>query len=538
MNLELVDPSGKVQSRAEREVSLPPGSSTLKVPLPALSGGSAQKEQGSLLWSRLRYSIVPVPVATPPSAAVEGTISAGAIAPQIFDLQVAGAGVVRPGARTTLRVRATHPMTGRPVPRVTVQASLDVDNDDDKPSRSRTAVTGRDGFATLEFVVPKDLDEDEYQLGVTVTGTLGGLSAEANGDLPICVALGVVSVRTSLSINGQTVHMRLLAFGEDKKALADQPVTIEIKDPEDTVEYAVHLRTSRFGIAAADWQIPANLRLGDYGIRAKFDDDRYEGAQGWATVKISRYELPTFAVTAKPDRAYYLPGQNAEVEVRADYLFGKPVRRGHVRVVREDHREWNYREQKWDVDEGDVYEGDTDDNGRYVVHVDLTDDHDELADNDYQRFRDLRLAAYFIDASTRRTEQRRFDVRISKEPVHVYIIENSYSLVSSGLPVESISTDYADGTPRPATCGSVGSQSRRRIRRAARWKSLRHVHTNRFGLAKVTGLRVPDEPDSADIYLDFRATDCKGDRQRLGRPGVFRRPGDSRHHEQDPLPPR
>ena len=91
---------------------------------------------------------------------------------------------------------------------------------------------------------------------------------------------------------------------------------------------------------------------------------------------------------------------------------------------------------KWDVHEGDVYEGDTDDNGRYVVHVDLTDDHDELADNDYQRFRDLRLAAYFIDASTRRTEQRRFDVRISKEPVHVYIIEDSYRLVSSGLPVE------------------------------------------------------------------------------------------------------
>ena len=117
--------------------------------------------------------------------------------------------MVRPGARTTLRVRATHPMTGRPVPRVTVQALLDVDNDDDKPSRSRTAVTGRDGFATLEFVVPKDLDEDEYQLGVTVTGTLGGLSAEANGDLPILRgARGCLSTDKPLYQPGQTVHMR------------------------------------------------------------------------------------------------------------------------------------------------------------------------------------------------------------------------------------------------------------------------------------------------------------------------------------------
>jgi uncharacterized protein YfaS (alpha-2-macroglobulin family) len=154
----------------------------------------------------------------------------------------------------------------------------------------------------------------------------------------------LVSTDKPLYQPGQTLHMRLLAFDNDKKAVTDQPATLAISDPDDTLQYRAEVRTSRFGIAAADWQIPENIRLGTYQIHAEFEDRRSRKTDAQAEVKISRYELPTFTVTAKPDRAYYLPGQNAAVEVRSDYLFGKPVRHGHVRVVRETEREWNYRE--------------------------------------------------------------------------------------------------------------------------------------------------------------------------------------------------
>jgi hypothetical protein len=515
MVVELVDPRGVVQSHADRDVSLHPGPTTLKIPLPSLAAGKSRNEENGLLWYRLRYSLTPLPPATPPAKPLEGIISAGEITPQLFDLHVAGAGLVRAGSHTSLRVRATHPMTGRPVARVTVQASLDIESDDGKPLVTRKAVTGRDGLATLELTVPKDLAEDDNAIDVTVTGTLGGLSAQAEGNLPVYrAAFGSLSTDKPLYQPGQTLHMRLMAFGDDKKALADQPVTIEIKDPDDTVQYAAHFRTSRFGIAAADWPIPENLRLGNYRIRGRFDDDRYQSAQGFASVKISRYELPTFTVAAKPDHSYYLPGHNAEVEVRADYLFGKPVSHGHVRLVREDRREWNYREQKWDIEEGAAYEGDTDANGRFVAHLDLTKDHDELAGNDYQRFRDISLAAYFTDSSTRRTEQRRFDLRLTKHPIHVYIITDSYRLVSTGLPVEFfVSTDYADGSPAP--CDVLISWVAKPWKNAAGahtpWElPLRRVHTDRYGLAKVSGLKVPDDPDSADAFLSFHATDRKG----------------------------
>ena len=73
-----------------------------------------------------------------------------------------------------------------------------------------------------------------------------------------------------------------------------------------------------------------------------------DAGQANVKVRISRYDLPNFAVKAQPDRTYYLPGQNAEVKVNADYLFGQPLTHGHVRVVRETEREWNYKEQKWD----------------------------------------------------------------------------------------------------------------------------------------------------------------------------------------------
>jgi hypothetical protein len=62
--------------------------------------------------------------------------------------------------------------------------------------------------------------------------------------------------------------------------------------------------------------------------------------------KVSRYELPQFSVAAKPDKTFYLPGEStAEITVSADYLFGKPVAKGTVKIVREKERRWNYKRQ-------------------------------------------------------------------------------------------------------------------------------------------------------------------------------------------------
>ena len=512
--LELVDPRGVVQAHVGQDTVLPPGSTKLKILLPPAFAQGKESNWRNILWYRLRYTITSIASSESKGTSLIGILSVGEATPGIFELHVAGPAFVREGGHYAARIRAIHPVTGHPVAGVAVQASLDLDTDDDKPLITRNASTDRRGFATLEFTLPNNIDTD--QIDVKVTGKLGSFSADANGTFHVSHFSNVsVSTDKPLYQPGQALHTRLMAFDTNKKAIAAQPVILKILDPEETLVYRTELRTSSFGIAAADWQIPDNLRLGTYRIQANFGEGRYEDSGASASVKISRYELPSFTVVAKPDRTYYLPEQNASIEIRADYLFGEPVRHGHVRVVRETERQWNYREQKWDIKEGEIYEGETDEQGRYVAKVDLTNDHNRLEADDYARFRDLTLAAYYTDSSTGRTEQRRFDLRVTKDPIHVYVIESN-GPQSNGLPLEFyLSTDYADGSS--VQCDVEinwvgGQQSSKSIASSTPVEQfLRRVHTNRYGVVKVTGLTVPGNADSNNFSLSFRARDHKGE---------------------------
>ena len=514
VHLELIDPMGVVQAYSDKDASVPVGSTKLDFSLPPVFAQNENHSRRNLLWYRLRYTINTNPPGQLKSTTVAGIISVGEATPDIFELHVAGPAFVREGGHYATRIRAINPVTGHPIARVVVWASLDLEADDNKPLVTKSAATDRRGFATLEFALPQNLDTDE--IDVKVTGKLGNFSEDADGRFRVN-HFSNVSLSTDKPIYqpGQTLHSRLMAFGVNKKAIAGQPVILKILDPEETLVTRIELQTSPFGIAAADWQIPNNLRLGTYRIQANFGEGRYEDSGASATVKISRYELPSFTVTAKPDRTYYLPDQDASIAIQADYLFGEPVRHGHVRLVRETERKWNYREQKWDVEEGEKYEGDTDDHGRYVVNVDLAKDHAHLQGDDYERFRDLKFAAYYTDSSTGRTEQRRFDLRVTKDPIHVYVIGSSGS-PSQGLPLKFyLSTDYADGSPVQCDVeiSWIANQqaSKNGVLAAPVEQPLRRVRTNRYGVAKVSGLTVPGDADSGNFSLSLRARDHKGE---------------------------
>jgi hypothetical protein len=513
VSLELVDPQGHLQSRTNKEVSLPPGRTKVNLSMPPAFAQNERTDRENLLWYRLRYSIARVLASGATGESIHGVLSVSEAAPKLFELHVAAPDIVKGGGHAAIRVRAVHPVTLHPIEGVSVQASLDVDSDDNKPLITPVARTDRQGFATLNVSIPSEIDPDEDEIDVTVSGKLGNVSAEASGQLNVNHFSSVLlSTDKPLYQPGQPLHVRLMAFDPDHKAVANQAVQIEIRDPDNTLVFRASPQTSRFGVASADWQIPENLRLGDYQIQAAIGDDARRSRNTSASVKISRYDLPTFSVGVKPDRAYYLDGQNAEIEVRADYLFGEPVRRGHVRVAQETDRKWNFREQKWEIKEAASYEGETDDQGRYMAHVDLSAEHDDLNGNDYERYRDITFAAYYTDSSTGRTEQRRFDIRITKEPIHVYLIQPNY-FQPEGLPMEFyISTDYADGTPVACEVEIRWTVSDVQSNPSAPLidQLLRRVRTNRYGVAKVTGLNLPRQATDRDFYLSFRAKDRKG----------------------------
>ncbi len=81
------------------------------------------------------------------------------------------------------------------------------------------------------------------------------------------------------------------------------------------------------------------------------------------------------------------------------------------REYRQGH--WDSAQHKWVIDEADRQSGELDHSGRATFTLDLTPLHEELAGDTYRRFKDLGYAAYVTDPGTGKTEQRRFQVRLS-----------------------------------------------------------------------------------------------------------------------------
>ncbi len=278
----------------------------------------------------------------------------------------------------------------------------------------------------------------------------------------------------------------------------------------------------KFGIASADWQIPSNLRLGEFTISASLGSgDWYSNAEAEQKIKISRYDLPDFSVEAAPDAAYYTSSRNAKVKVTARYLFGEPVKQGHVRIARVSSREWNYSSQKYETEEEDLGTGELNNDGTFTARVSLQDDFKDFATNSYEKYQDLKFAAYVTDASTQRTEQRRFDVRITHQAIHMYM-----SQVFSPGPLAEIyiTASYADGTPASVDVAIAALKPREDVgfnedeKHPLEAMSLKVVKTNAYGLVKVSDLAIPKECrlpvpgiKGESAYLRLTARDSKGE---------------------------
>jgi uncharacterized protein YfaS (alpha-2-macroglobulin family) len=222
-------------------------------------------------------------------------------------------------------------------------------------------------------------------------------------------------------------------------------------------------------VIADDWPIPETSSLGAYQIALTSEtDDDYVLARH--VVRVSRYELPTFTVLAKPDRAAYLPDQPSRVTITANYLFGKPVPKGKVKIVRDREPQWNPKTRKSEPSDETVSQGEADANGTFIADLDLKADQQELRESESQRFQDIHFAAYYTDPGSGRTEQRRFDVRITREPIHIYLIHTNSGASS---PVY-VSTSYADGKPASAAVDIVLQNRTTSLHRIAT-ESARHL---------------------------------------------------------------
>jgi hypothetical protein len=493
VRLELLDTNNKVESLVKGTFQEKPGTTVEKIewPLDYLVNISPS----SLGWRRLHYTFVPRPELG--AAPVEGFVQLSRVLVGIFEVRMTAASKAKPGNKFPVRVRVDDPSNGKPLHGTAVDLALQLGDDDDNAIK-HTVTTDYSGYAVYSFDLPKEIEADEGT--VTAEAKRGPYSEDVELTFDLR-SKGKLTLTTDKPLYqpGQQAHLRVLAFGPDKRALAGKDLVVTIEDEDGDEQFHETLKTSRFGVSSADWDIPQKLRLGNYQLHAglKGSEDDYDAPQARATVRVSRYELPTFTVKADPDRKYYLPGQDATITISADYLFGKPVQNGKVRLVNQQERHWDFKEQKWVTEESNAIEGTFDKQGKFAAKLDLQDEFKDFNPEDYSHYEDLTLAAYVTDPSTQRTEQRRFRIRLSERPIQLYVISGDSSSSAEEQSNLYVTSSYADGTPASVS-GTLyfaepnnAGEFEKVPWQGGRSKALT-FHTNRFGVAKIVLPRIRD----------------------------------------------
>ncbi|HUX01233.1 MAG TPA: MG2 domain-containing protein [Phycisphaerae bacterium] len=386
---------------------------------------------------------------------------------------VYGQAALEPGQPAAYRVFVRNGKTGESVEGARVRVAL-VSAEDTAVWTTRL-VTDSFGFARIETAMPPNVPEGNYTLRV-VAESEAGTSEVAE---PVAVKRSfrlLVTTDKPLYQPGQVIHLRTLALATaDLTPVADRDVTLEILDPNGNKVFKKSLRTSRFGIASADFELADQVNTGDYAIRATIGETASE-----RSVRVEPYVLPKFRIDLKTERGYYLPGEILRGDLAAEYTFGKPVAGAAVRVVASEFIE-KFRPFA-------TVEGRTDEEGRFRFEVPLKDAFVGLGRTKGDA--SVTLEATVTD-SAGHTQTQALELAVTIQPLRVEVFPESGRLVQGVENVLYLVTAYPDGRPAKTRL-TIGAT--REV-----------VETSDAGIAKV---RIT--PAQEDLRLTIRAEDARG----------------------------
>jgi 5-hydroxyisourate hydrolase-like protein (transthyretin family) len=231
---------------------------------------------------------------------------------------------------------------------------------------------------------------------------------------------------------GQVIHMRALALSTfDLTPAHGATVHFLVEDAKGNKVYREDVAASNFGVAASDFQLADLVNQGNYKLSASIGDTVSE-----KTVEVQPYVLPKFEVNVSTDRSFYLPGQQVQGVVQADYFFGKPVAEGEVQIVG----------SVWDVERTVVVElqGQTDENGTYELTFDLPD---HFAGSGLESGQaQFALEVTVID-QTDHAEQTSQVLPIAEQPLVIEAVAESGVLKPGVENIIYVLTSYPDGHP-------------------------------------------------------------------------------------------
>jgi uncharacterized protein YfaS (alpha-2-macroglobulin family) len=215
---------------------------------------------------------------------------------------------------------------------------------------------------------------------------------------------GIIYTDRPLYNPGQTVNYKYILRSVDYKnqelvPIPDKAVTITVTGPRGDEVWTAEGITDEFGVLFGNFELPADVKLGDYAIIAEWTavEKNWMGEHDaeWYFA-VEEYEKPEYQLFLEREKDRYLSGEKIRLKAKGMYYFGAPMSDSKVEyvVTRTGHTddEYDYRVV---VKEG---EGQTDADGEYViewrskysgkyesiydVHVALTDPSNHEVDGD------------------------------------------------------------------------------------------------------------------------------------------------------------
>ena len=316
--------------------------------------------------------------------------------------------------RGKLKVHVVDITTGAPVANCEVVRKLKKGrwgryrDEEDEKSKTQTLRTNAQGIAIFDYKSDPEFENSYYTLQAVRTPKDKSLEIERN------VGVGSLSsdgeyrtyyqIFTDRSIYrpGQTIHASVIAYskcGDQVNVMENKTAKFTLKDVNYRTVDTLTVTTDAFGLASADFQIPAETSvLGSY---------RLEFADGRSYVRVEEYKRPTFEAEMKPFEDVYDYGDTIEVKGVATLFSGVPVQSGQVKYTIETCKTdyWSYWNRRWDEQESGEVE--TRDDGSFAIPVffdpelaeeelDEEGDEDESPD-DYISFYD-KIVMYRITA--------------------------------------------------------------------------------------------------------------------------------------------
>ena len=392
-----------------------------------------------------------------------------------------------PDSQSAVRVIVRNTKDAQPIANANVQVSL-------APQSGGQAVTlftgksDQNGAVAASFKIPENVQVTQ----TLVVETRSGIGSD-KVQQPVSVKRSYKLLLTTdkpVYQPAQTIHVRALALSTlDMKAVKDADIGFLVEDPKGNKVFRKTIRSSAFGVAAADFVLADQVIFGDYKITVNLSDTSSE-----KTVNVKRYVLPKFAVKISTDKSYYLPGQHIAGTVQCDYFFGKPVAEGQVEIVG----------SVFDVQKTQIVQlqGKTDERGTYRFEFDLPK---YFAGRGLEKDQaEFSLQVSVIDQAEH-TEQASQVLPIAQNPIVIEIVPEAGVLKPGVENKLYLLTSYPDGTPARAKLSLTVNNGSPSQLSAGSYGLAEYTFNPSSGVAKLAVMATDEKGQSASKTVDLKA---------------------------------